>query len=228
MTLQSTSYFQSTQNHSALLLQHYQISSIPLCLACICDAKDPAQGKAAAYLTEQLLCWFRDLPWKKLTRNPEKHLPRIEQQLYDHLSNIAEELTTAHLLSSNAHLSIAGILVIDEHFLLFLKGTSQIYLLNRSFNRGAIQCVSDEIWKQPQARIVFRQGLLQPDVGLLLATESFCSCADKRELQECLYVKDMQSADRAQRHLHELGRRSEVRGGRNMGAVLIQTLIGCE
>lgn len=224
MHLQTTSYFQPLINHSALLLQHYLIDTVPLCLACICPAEDPAGGRAAAYLTEQLIHWFRDLPWTKLAKDPEKHLSRIETKLQKVIDRTIGELTSSNLLSPEEQFSFAGIFCASEHFLLFCQGTPQIYLLNRNFGRGALQCISDNLSSLDDSPVTYHHGLLQADIGLLLATDTFCANVDRQELRDCLYVKEVQTKDRARRHLQELGRRGEARGNCHMGAILIQTM----
>lgn len=224
MHLQTTSYFQPAINHSALLLQHYTIDTVPLCFACICPAEDPARGRAAAYLTEQLLHWFRNLPWRKLPKDPEKHLLHAETKLQRLIGRTMKELTSSNLLSSKEQLSFAGIFCIDKHFLMFCQGTPQIYLLNRNLGRGALQCISDNLSSSDDVPVTFHHGLLQTDIGLLLATDTFCADVDRKELRDCLYVKEVQTGDRARRHLQELGHRSEARGNCHMGAILIQTM----
>lgn len=223
MDLITSSYFQPTQNHSALLLQHYHYNSSHLCLACICAAETPTQGKSAAYLTEQLLHWFRSLPWRKLTKDPEKHLPSTETQLQKIIARAIEDLISAHLLPPETLLPFAGILCINEIFLLFCQGTLKIYLLNRSFNRAHIRCISDELFSSGEKPLSFRQGILQPDIGLLLATETFCRCTAEQDLKDCLHVEEVPDQDRADRHLQELGTCGEARGGRHMAAVLLRT-----
>lgn len=224
MRLQTTSYFQPSVNHSALILQHYQIDTVPLCFACICPAENPVRGRAAGYLTGQLLHWFRALPWRKLSQNPEKYLIRIETKLQRVLGRTVKELAASDILSSKEQLSFAGIFCIGEHFLLFCQGSPGIYLLNRNLGRGTIQCISEKLSSSVDETAVFHHGLLQADIGLLLAAAAFCANVDRQELMDCLHVKEIQTEDRARRHLQELGCLSEARGGRHMGAILIQTM----
>lgn len=228
MRIQTTSYFQRSINHSALLLQHYQVGAVPLCFACICPAENPVRGRAAGYLTEQLLHWFRSLPWVKLSKNPEKHLLRIETKLRKIIERTIKELTTSILLSSEEQLSFAGIFCIGEHFLLFCQGNPKIYLLNRNLGRGTLQCISDNLSNSVNEHAAFLHGVLQTDIGLLLATDAFCANVSQQEFKDCLYVKEVQTEDRARRHLQELGCISEARGGHHMGAILIQTMAGEE
>ena len=224
MHIQTTSYFQPPINHSALLLQHYQVDTVHLCFACICPAENPVMGRSAGYFTEQLLHWFRTLPWSKLSRDPEKHLLRVETKLRKVIERAIKELTSSILFSSEEQLSFAGIFCVDEHFLLFCQGSPEIYLLNRNLGRGTIQCISEKIFSSADESAAFHHGLLQTDVGLLLASDTFCANVDRQELKECLHVKEVQNEDRARRHLQELGQRGEARGGCHMSAILIQTM----
>ena len=224
MRIQTSSYFQSTSNHSALLLQHYEIKSVPLCFACICPAENSVMGKAAAYFTEQLLHWFRDLPWKKLSRAPEKYILRAETKLKKVIKRTVGELTSSNLLLLEEQITFAGIFCVNAHYFLFCQGTPQIYLLNRNLGRGKIQCISDNPAFLAGEHEKFIHGLLQTDIGLLLATDTFCANVERQELKDCLYVKDVQTEERARRHLQELGCRSEALGSCHMGAILIQTM----
>lgn len=227
MYLQATSYFQPGINHSALLLQHYQVDTVPLCFACICPAENPVMGRAAGYFTEQILHWFRALSWRKLSLDPEKHLLRTEAKLQRVIERTVEELTSSKLLPEKESLSFAGIFCAGEHFLLFYKGSPEIYLLNQNLGRGTLQCISEDISSSDDEHAALLHGLLQTDIGLLLATDTFCANVDRQELKDCLYVKEVQTEDRAHRHLQELGRRSETRGSCHMGAILIQTIRNC-
>lgn len=224
MHIQTTSYFQPPVNHSALLLQHYQVDIVPLCCACICPAENPVMGRAAGYFTEQILHWFRALSWQKLSRDPEKYIFRTETKLRRVIERTIEELTSSNLLSTKECFSFAGIFCIGEHFLLFCRGNPKIYLLNRNLGRGTIQCISEKVTSSADGPATFHHGLLQTDIGLLLATDTFCANVDRQELKDCLYVKEVQTEDRARRHLQELGCLSEARGGRHMSAILIQTM----
>lgn len=228
MHIQTSYYFQPGINHSALLLQHYQVDTVPLCFACICPAENVAGGRAAGYFTEQILHWFRDLPWRKLSKAPEENLLRTEAKLQRVIERTMDELTSSNLLTAKESFSFAGIFCIDEHFLLFCQGSPEVYLLNRNLGRGALQCISEKLSSSADESTAFHYGLLQTDIGLLLATGTFSTNLDRQELRDCLYVKEVQTQDRARRHLHELGYMSEARGSCHMGAILIQTMAGEE
>lgn len=213
-------YWQQGRNDSALLLQHYRYREVPLCFACICAGEGEIKGRASAYLTEQLLSWFRALPLRQLARNPEGRLPRLERGLEGMIERSKKELM-GHGLLQEGGLDFAGILCAGDYFLLFREGGCQICLLNRCFDKGHLGRISGESLSESDS--YFRQGILQREIGILLATGSFCSRLEDRELRECLHVKTVETQEQADRHLLELGNRAEELGGRHMGAVLLLT-----
>lgn len=223
MQFLTSTYFQRSRNDSALLLQHYRYKRTSLCLIGLSAAEGQAQGRAAAYLTEQLLEWFRRLPWRRVVSDPEGYLPEIGIQLQAAAAQAADELASCGLLPGAGDVSLTGIFCIGEHFLLFHRGRQKIYLFNRSFGRGTVRCVSDELAAGPGDGLAVRQGSLQRDVCLMFATESFCGSATKQELAECLHVTDVLSEEHADRRLRELGERGAGRGGCHMAAALLMT-----
>lgn len=222
MDLLTSAYWQQGRNDSSLLLQHYQYRGTPLCLACLCAGEGEARGRAGAYLTEQLLTWFRSLPWRRLAREPENLMPRIERQLAETIEKTVEELTGCGLLAEQETLDFVGLLCVGKHFLLVSQGRHRTYLLNRSFNRENIRAMAAAPG-EAQEGIFPLQGVLEPEIGLLLASESFCCQLTEQELRECLQAAKMRTQAQADRHLRELGIRAEELGGRNMGAVLLLT-----
>ena len=67
---------------------------------------------------------------------------------------------------------------------------------------------------------------LEPDVGLLLATDSLCDCVSETMMGEILSVREVVSQEQMDRHLRELCREGERKGGVGMGAVFIRTVEG--
>ena len=213
-------YWQQGHNDSALLLQHYKYKGVPLCFACICAGEGEDKGRAGAYLTGQLLSWFRALPLSRLAGNPEKRLPGLETGLTERIERSKKELRVHGLLQEKG-MDYSGILCVGDHFLLFREGSCQVCLVNRCFDKGHFGRIGEE--SIPEGDGFFRQGILQQGIGLILATESFCSRLKDREFEECLHVKTVQTREQADRHLLELGCRAEELGGRHMGAVLLLT-----
>lgn len=213
-------YWQREQNDSALLLQHYRYKGVPLCFACICAGEGEAKGRAGAYLTAQLLSWFRALPLRRLAGNPEERMPGLETKLAERIERSKKELRRRGLLEEEG-LDFTGILCAGEYFLLFQEGSCQICLLNRCFDKGHFGRIGEG--RIPEGSSIFQQGILQRGIGLLLATESFCSKLRDQELEECLHVKTVGTREQADRHLLELGLRAQEQGGRHMAAVFLLT-----
>lgn len=224
MSLITAVYWQAVQNHSALLLQHYQYKHTPICFLALCTGKDETQGKAGGYLTGQLLQWFRGLPFGQLARNPDKHLFPLESSLQTLLTQLYSDLISCDLISREISLPLSGILCTDNHFLLFHRGEQSIYLLNTGFGQSHLQCLTGNLAEQSSAdSLILRHGILQQDVGLFFATDSLCRQLTDQEIRECLHVEELRGARQLQKHLQELGRRGETLGGRDMAAAILLT-----
>lgn len=234
MTLSISAYWQSPPNDATLLLQQYQYAHTQLALICLCAGYNESSGKAGAYLTGQLLQWFRRLPWKKLVKDPEYQLFRIASQFNNTIERIDDELISGGLLPTNMQIDLTGILCVGEYFLLFHRGEQKIFMLNRNLTRGYIspfdispESGSFAAWEESdrfdsqENTLILQQGMIQRDAGILLATDSLCKHVTLKEMGECLNVTELFTETQADRHLQELGRQGEALGGRNMGAVLL-------
>lgn len=227
MNFITATYWQSARNNSTLLLQQYQYKHTPLCLITLCDGQNEDQGKAGAYLTGQLLQWFRGLPFSRLIRDPDRSLSTLETQLENLLSQLRNDLISCGLLSLMQALPLSGIFCFDDMFLIFGKRNHPIYLLNKGFGQSRIQNLYSELISEQDSSdsLVLRQGILQQDVGILFVTETLCGQLTEQEIQECMYVEEIHTEDQVNRHLQELGSRAEGLGGRNMAAAFL--LVRC-
>lgn len=225
MNFITASYWQFARNNSTLLLQQYQYKHTPLCLITLCEGQNEVQGKVGAYLTGQLLQWFRSLSFSHIARDPDKSLSTLEAQLENFLARLRNELISCGLLSSIQSLPLSGILCFDIMFLIFGKRNQPIYLLNKGFGQSCIQNLYNELISKSEISdsLVLRQGILQQDVGILFATETLCRQLTEQEIQECMYVEEIRTEDQANRHLQELGSKAEALGGRNMAAAFLLT-----
>lgn len=223
MNFITATYWQSARNDSALLLQQYQYKHTPLCLITLCDGQNEVQGKAGAYLTGQLLQWFRGLPFLRIIRDSDRSLLTLETQLEKLLLQLRNDLISCSFLSPLQALPLSGILCFDDMFLIFANRNHPIYLLNKGFGQSRIQNLYSELASEQDSSdsLVLRQGILQQDVGILFATETLCGQLTEQEIQECMYVEEIHTEDQAARHLQELGSRAESLGGRNMAAVFL-------
>lgn len=225
MNLSTAVYWQNLRNHSALLLQQYQYKGIPICLFVLCPGQNESQGKAGAYLTGQLLQWFRGQSFKRLVRNPDNYFPSLEENLEHFLGRLNGDLISGGLALHSQSTPISGIFCVDDHFLLFSCGGQKIYFLNKNLGHGHVQCLTDSMENKKTAAgsLNIRQGILQRKVGLLFATDTFCRRLKEQDIRECLYVDELCGEDQMQRHLRELGRRGETLGGRDMAAGMLLT-----
>lgn len=225
MNLITAVYWQAFQNHSALLLQQYQCQCIPICLLVLCPGQNESQGRAGAYLTGQLLQWFRGQPFKRLTRNPDKYFPSLEENLEHFLGQLDEDLISGGLAPHLQSIPISGILCVDDHFLLFSSEGQRIFFLNKNLGHGHVQCLTDhtENVKTAAGNLNICQGILQREVGLLFVTDTFCRQFTEQDIKECLYVDELHGEDQIQRRLRELGHRGEALGGRDMAAGMLLT-----
>lgn len=223
MNFITATYWQSARNNSTLLLQQYQYKHTPLCLITLCDGQNEAQGKAGAYLTGQLLQWFRSLPFSRIIHDPDRSVSALEVYLQDFLPRLQNDLVSCSLLSQTQPLSLSGILCFGDMFLIFSKSNHRIYLLNKGFGQSCIQDLSKEMTTKQDSSdsLVLRQGILQRDVGILFATETLCRQLTEQEIQECMYVEEIHTEDQVNRHLQELGSRAEALEGRNMAAAFL-------
>lgn len=221
MHIFTSHYYQQGRNYSTLLLQQYQYRHMPIGLICLCYGENESQGKAGAYFTSRLLQWFRGQSLGRLVKSPENRLLILQDQLRELVECTDAELKNCSLSSEEKNMDLVGILCVGEDFLLFFRGHQKIYLLNRCFGHGHIRCFSEETEKDIGCALVLRQGILQQDVGILLAAESFCGHMTEQELKECLHVETVLSEEQAERHLRELAERGERQAGRNMAAALL-------
>lgn len=223
MNLTAVSYWQGAENHSALLLQHYRYRKVPFCFLALCAGGNESQGRAGAYLTGQLLRWFRGLPFRRLARDPERSISVLERDMKSRLGRLDEELEAGGLTRGKNRQPVSGIFCVDDCFLLFSRGGQKIFLLNRDMGRGSVRCLSDVTEKGTSAADLpgMRQGILQRDVGILLATDTFCRFLADSDIRECLYVDELEDESRIRRRLYELGQRCETLGGRDMAAGIV-------
>lgn len=250
----SANYWQPGENASSLLLQQCRLGETEVLLACVTSGATEESGRAGGYLTGRLLEWFRGIPLKRAVKNPESFLRREAAQL-EHLVKEADfELAQAGIgqagylrarigqtkpaRAESEKVGFAGILCMGWDFLLFGRGSTSVFLLNRSMGKAGAERLfgtgelseSGRVFgtgELPEAerdsgaeKIQICQGIMEPEVGLLLATESFISRIPEKEWKEGLFVVEIQTESQAEKHLMELGSAAEKSGGRHMAAVL--------
>lgn len=210
-------YWQQGRNVSALLLQQYVCQGRSVYFACVCDGKEE-DPRAGGYMTEQLLRWFRSLRLRRLAKKTEKGLEEAAAGLERTVLQADEELAEAGITESGQSVSLGGIFCVEEQFFLYYRGERKIYFINTGFGRTQGKWL---MGKSEDLRM--ERGVLQPDVGLLFATDSFWKCIAEQTVKEGLFVREVAEEEQMQRHLNELGEEAVRLGGRNVAAVFVRT-----
>ncbi len=225
-------YRQSDAGSVSLLLQQYCLRGRHVCFACLTD-----DGRAGAYMTEQLLFWFRELHDRKLTKSVKSRRggDRLGKELKKRILRAERELRGSGLLQVAQHVNLVGILCVDEIYLFFQQGARQEsdatdmqetvnegdgglsgYLLNTFFGKTSINQLS-------QPSMLTECGILERDIGILLTTDSFYNILGENTLKGGLCLSALQSTMQVEKYLAELGKEGEHKGGQDMAAVLIKT-----
>lgn len=210
MELMSGHYRQNDDSLS-LLLQQYVCDGVPVCLGCICGGEKRESGIKGGMITGWLLKEFRRMHLRKAVSKPNTFLKKLEEKL----KNYWEEHCALQDFWT------AGIMCIGNDFLLFYKGAVQFFLCNTYFGHPSLQRIGEE-GRNGSEELQFRRGRMESDIGILLASESFCRKLSPGELRNCLAVQDITDASQTQKRIKELGSAAEKKGGRNMAAILLE------
>lgn len=218
MKFHTACYWRQGENETSLLLQQYACGPVPVFFSCICGGGRES-GKAGSYMSEQLFRWFRELNLKKLTGRPERGLENAAYRLRGLIARTDGELAASKVIAGRGETAFLGILCVEESFCLFYRGPQRIYLANTCFGRPYIKRLD-----KADGQTVLERGSMQPGLGLLLATETFCERLTEQALRDVMSVKDTDREERLERRLRELGEESARRGGKDLAAVFIRTM----
>lgn len=218
MKFHTACYWRQGENETSLLLQQYACGAVPVFFSCICGGGRES-GRAGSYMAEQFSRWFRELNLKKLTGRPERGMENAEHRLRRLIARTDRELAASKVIAGKEETAFLGILCVEGSFCLFYRGPQRIYLTNTSFGRPYIKRLD-----KADGRPVMERGNMQPGLGLLLATETFCEKLTEQALRDVLSVRETDKEERLERRLRELGEESARRGGKNLAAVVIRTM----
>lgn len=114
---------------------------------------------------------------------------------------------------------LSGVFCVGSSLYLFGRGGMKIRLLNtQNQHSHSLELVLGDVSGK---EFIFREGMIQRGVGILLATNSFYEKVPEEYLKECLKVRELHSQRSVERRVRELGAYGENRGGRDMGAILL-------
>jgi len=219
-------YRQQSEKAVSLLLQQYQWGKVHMIFACVCgsDERGKEGGKeteeAGSYMTRQLLKWFRGLEPKKLARNLEKGILSLAESLRERLLQIDQEWKSKYA-EGEVCPDLAGIFCLECNYLLFCRGQAGIYLINTAFGHGHVRRLDK---RGSVGGFEIEQGVLQQDIGLLCATESFFDQVTEKMLSEGLFMGEEATEEQLEKHVRELAGEGERRGGKGIGVIFMKTV----
>lgn len=220
MEILSACYRQREKRDASILLQQYRYQGLQVLFACVCMGEGEDADKDGGYMAERLLQWFRLLNPDKLTRNPAKAIDRLSGNLARVIRKIDKELADGELRTENEKCGFAGILCLGNNYLMIHRGAQRIYLINTAFNRVYIR----RLYGNEVGAGSMEQGSLQPNIGLLIATEPFYEHVSETMIKEGLCVGEVTTEGQMDRHLGELAREGARKGSVGIGAVYLRTL----
>lgn len=210
-------YWQEQENAASLTLQQIRLKNdkAGLLLACVCDSRD---------FCSNLVDWFHE----EILRNYGKRGNIDWDMVFTKLRKMAAEEASSNM---GTGLTCAGILCVGAEFVLFGQGEQRVYLLNRGFRGNHVKMLMGNDKSEFQAEdekvkvLELHQGIMEPDVSILLATTPFFTYLTQQMLSDCL-GGDIRDEKQASLHLKELGEFGRGRGEQNLGAVFIRTQAG--
>lgn len=219
MDFLSAYYWQQVNNRSSLLLQQYACGGTVVLFACVCMGQD-GDGRVSGYMTGRLLRWFRNLSLRRLAKRTEREMRAARKSLERVVERTDRELASAGLSEAGQDAALAGVFCVGESFLLFYRGRQRIWLINTSFGRA----YTDRIGADSEVFCV-EEGILEPDVGLLMAVGRGCFSDVERMMGEGLSVREVLTEEQMEKHLRELLEEAARRGEGDMAAVCLRSLI---
>ncbi|MCM1541945.1 MAG: hypothetical protein NC121_11880 [Blautia sp.] len=202
-------YYRQKEDSTALLLQQYVCREVPVCFGCVCGGESREAGMAGGVFTGRLLKEFRGFSLLKAVEKPSVFLKKMERKIGRCRENC----------DVPADFWTAGILCVAENFLLFFEGGAKIVLCNTGFGRPSLQEIGDE---GRERRMAVQQGSMEAGIGILLASEGFYDHVPREDMLSCLWVKEIRSSGQTMKRIRELGGMAEQRGGRGVGALLLE------
>ena len=195
-------YWQQGEGVTSLVLKQlvYRKSGVPVLFGCM-------QSSGNGQVTEELVNWFYE-EGVHLCEKRGGASERLELRL---------EKGIGKLLEGRSEVSFTVLFGAQECFWIWSQGAQKVYLLNSRFGRPHAKCIVGE------EEVCVWSGELQQGVGILVATEDFCSRISQEQLQECLAVTELDSEERVQKRMDELGRKACQLGGQHVAAMLAVT-----
>lgn len=218
----SACYRQSGKETAAVLLQQYLYRKFTVSFSCVCRGTGEGGNQAGAYMAGQMLQWFRALDPEKLAQNPEKAIRRAALGIGGTIRRIDRELENGR--AGTGRTGFAGFFCIGSRYMMFGRGDFRICTVNTAFGRAYMRRLLPDGYRGEAAETAVEAGILQPGIGLLLATESFYGHIPDAVIKEGLYAGGGDTEDGMRRRLKELAEEGARRGAVGIGAVYLRTV----
>ncbi len=220
MKFLSSCYLQQGENALSLLLQQYRYREVQVFFACVFMGEGENADRAGGYMAEQMLGWFRGLQIKKLYCKRKKEWGKLGNSIFEVIGRVDGELENCGIMAKGRKTGIAGVFCLAERYLLFCREAGRIYLLNTAFGYGHVRRI---LYKDPGSDLNMEEGIMEPDIGLLLTTEPFCRYATEIMLKGVLNMGETETQGQMDRRLGELAKEAERRGAAYVGAIFFRT-----
>lgn len=213
----------------SLVLQHVQIRKKQVLLACVCESENLGEigVTESGYFTEGLVEWFHRSFLKQCERNiSDGEAEKLLEQEILRLETDIKRFTERKQRKEALH--YWGILLWENRFCIFHKGSCEGYLINKRFQKKHMRrlgiSVRDGEAGQAGRQREWLSGYIQRGVGILLCTAGFIRCLESEEVVEVLDLEGDMSEQRLGKRLQEL-RQENVRRGEaeSVGAIYLHT-----
>lgn len=210
-----SAYYWQQSSRSTLVLKHlvYHKNQRNVVWGCICSGKDANDQEINRFYMGELIEWF----YKEGITLCQKHM-LTGGELAHSLQRKVHRLDKWLLKKGNRVPGQAGVVCVQNQFMIWGRGGVRIVLLNTSFGHAHTKLLLEE--SQSQMPELYT-GVLESGVGILVAESCFGKYVTDESLKECLEIKELTSEKRMQKRLKELGEAAHGKEGESGAALMV-------
>ncbi len=229
MEILSAWYRQDEKNGSEMLLKHYSYMGRAVYFACVCTHDHLQQFMVGM---EEFFCRIQA---KKFILHSEQYWARLKGELEEYLEDYSERCLKEDS-DQDKPPGFAGVIGADNECLLFGKGDASVNLINLRMGETNVLDLRQETGNYAQEALPFGkeivhsatdstffvvQAELEPEIGVLIATKEFQESVPMDAVKSGLKVGYLDTKERIQKHLEELGRAVSEEDRENLAAILL-------
>lgn len=225
MKLLTGSYCGDADDAALILVRGRRIrDDLPIVLMGIWEVLTETTGELYGEKTKSfgdvLLKWFDTQGMSVCTKGAQAKCIRAVGKNYakwyeDYGRNVLDELADGRKASWSVFVSVGA-----ECFYAW-NGDAEIHLMNLCFNRLNSRKLT---WHTDEMQLEFAG--LEPGIGILLGTKSFCNYLPEKRLRDCLAAMSMENSNQMEKHLKEAALEAKGRGAEQLKVVLTVTKEG--